>query len=73
MTTYRAVSNVSTTQSSPELLHEALQPMVAVTADHEGRDLGAVADEVDAIARSVALPQGYRLVLGGQAGASAPR
>jgi multidrug efflux pump subunit AcrB len=49
------------------LLHEALQPMVAVTADRETRDLGSVADEVETIARGVSLPKGYRFVMGGQA------
>jgi CzcA family heavy metal efflux pump len=49
------------------LLHESLQPMVAVTADVEGRDIGSLADEVEAIGRTLALPPGYRMVMGGQA------
>jgi multidrug efflux pump subunit AcrB len=39
--------------------------MVDVTADHEGRDLGAVADDVERAVRDLALPPGYRAVIGG--------
>jgi len=47
-------------------LHEALQPMVHVTADHEHRDLGSVADDVEAIVNKTPLPSGYRITIGGQ-------
>jgi len=49
------------------LQHEALQPVVAVTGDTEGRDIGSVADEVEGIARTMPLPKGCRVVMGGQA------
>jgi CzcA family heavy metal efflux pump len=49
------------------LLHESLQPMVAVTSDVEGRDIGSLADDVEAIERTIKLPPGYRMVMGGQA------
>ncbi|HEY2368958.1 MAG TPA: efflux RND transporter permease subunit, partial [Polyangiaceae bacterium] len=69
VTTLGAVTHVTTSESEPALVHEALQPVVLVTADHEGRDLGSVSNDVDAILRSTSVPPGYRLVLGGQAGA----
>jgi CzcA family heavy metal efflux pump len=54
--------------TTPSILwHEALQPMVAVTGDVENRDIGSLADEVEAIGRTIALPPGYRMVMGGQA------
>ena len=71
VTTFASVADVATTTTSPELLHEALQPMVAVTGDHEGRGLGAVADDVDRIVGSLDLPPGYRVEIGGQAAAAA--
>jgi len=49
-----------------ELVHEGLQPAVMVTADHEGRDLGAVMKDVQAALHGLRLPQGYRMELGGQ-------
>jgi CzcA family heavy metal efflux pump len=64
--TFRAVSAPAAGASPSQLLHEALQPMVAVTADHEARDLGAVSDEVRRVVDAMKLPPGYRVVLGGQ-------
>jgi CzcA family heavy metal efflux pump len=64
--TFRAVANIEGTTSPSELLHEALQPMVDITGDHENRDLGSVGADVETKARSVKLPSGYRIVLGGQ-------
>ena len=52
--------------SAAELSHEALQPVVSVTADHEGRDLGAIADDVSRIVAQTKLPAGYRMVVAGQ-------
>jgi len=66
VTTFRAVADIEPGTSPSELLHEALQPMVDITADHERRDLGSVAGDVEAIVRRAKLPTGYRLVLGGQ-------
>jgi multidrug efflux pump subunit AcrB len=65
-TTFRAVSTPTDSTSPSQLMHEALQPMVDVTGDHEHRDLGSVSDDVDAIVAKAKLPPGYRVVLGGQ-------
>jgi multidrug efflux pump subunit AcrB len=48
------------------LVRESLRPVVIVTADHEGRDLGGVARDVQQRLRGLALPEGYRVELGGQ-------
>ena len=66
-TLFAAVADPTSGTSPSQLLHEALQPMVAVTADVEGRDIGSVADDVTRIAGALPLPNGYRLVMGGQA------
>jgi CzcA family heavy metal efflux pump len=66
-TLFQAVSDPVSDTTPSLLLHEALLPLVTVTADTEHRDIGSIADEVDAIARKIDLPKGYRLVLGGQA------
>ena len=66
VTTLGAVTRAEFTTSPSLLMHEALQPMVDVTADHEHRDLGSVADDVEAIVRKTPLPAGYRVVFGGQ-------
>jgi CzcA family heavy metal efflux pump len=65
-TNFRAVTDINRSTSSSQLLHEALQPLVAVTGDHEHRDLGAVADDVENVVRQLHMPAGYRTVLGGQ-------
>ena len=36
-TSFRAVADINRSVSSSQLLHEALQPLVAVTGDHEHR------------------------------------
>jgi CzcA family heavy metal efflux pump len=64
--TFRAVTNAEFTTSPSLLLHEALQPLVDVTGDHQYRDLGSVADDVDGVVHGFTLPPGYRIVLGGQ-------
>jgi len=64
--TFRQVAAPELSATAAELSHEALQPMVAVTADHEGRDLGAVADDVTQLVAHLALPRGYRAVVSGQ-------
>jgi CzcA family heavy metal efflux pump len=66
-TLFQAVATPTSGTSASLLLHEALQPLVTVTADTQDRDIGSVADDVMAIARTVTLPKGYRLVMGGQA------
>ncbi len=65
-TTFRTVTNAEFTTSPSLLMHEALQPMVDVTGDHEHRDLGSVADDVESVVRKIEMPPGYRYVLGGQ-------
>ena len=66
VTTFRAVATPEMTASPSLLMHEALQPLVDVTGDHEHRDLGAVADDIERIVQKLKLPPGYRVVLGGQ-------
>jgi len=63
------ISTVATpVKSSSEtvLLRESLRPVVIITADHEGRDLGSLAREIDRKLQGLALPEGYRIELGGQ-------
>jgi CzcA family heavy metal efflux pump len=48
------------------LRRENLRPVVVVTADHEGRDLGSVARDVQRRLRGLTLPEGYSLEIGGQ-------
>jgi CzcA family heavy metal efflux pump len=48
------------------LLRESLRPVVIITGDHEGRDLGSVVSDIRARVRDLALPEGYTLELGGQ-------
>ncbi len=62
-----AVASPQWDTTPSERLHEALQPMVDLTGDYEGRDLGSVARDALAAANRTPLPRGYRLVLGGQA------
>lgn len=62
-----AVAKARTRTSPTQLVHEALQPVVIVTGDHENRDIGSLADEVESDARKVTLPPGYRMVMGGHA------
>jgi CzcA family heavy metal efflux pump len=66
-TLFDAVSETEVSTSPSQLLHEALQPLVTVTADTEKRDIGSIADDVDRLSRDIKLPPGYRLVMGGQA------
>ncbi|HEX4403466.1 MAG TPA: efflux RND transporter permease subunit, partial [Polyangia bacterium] len=61
-----AVARFERTTAPSVLLRESLRPTVIVTADHEGRDLGAVAGDVQARLRSLVLPEGYTRELGGQ-------
>jgi preprotein translocase subunit SecF len=61
-----AVTNPVWATSASLRVHEALQPAVIVTADHEHRDLGSVADDVEASVARLQKPAGVRVVLGGQ-------
>jgi CzcA family heavy metal efflux pump len=65
-TTFRAVADPIAGVAPSLLMHEALQPMVDVTGDHENRDLGGVAADLERIVRAYPFPPGYRFVLGGQ-------
>jgi multidrug efflux pump subunit AcrB len=47
------------------LVREGLQPVVIVTADYEGGDLGAVMRDVQSALRGMAIPAGYRMEIGG--------
>ncbi len=66
VTTFRALTDATDHVTPSLLMHEALQPMVDVTADHEHRDLGGVARDVEAVLQKTPLPPGYRVVVGGQ-------
>ncbi len=65
-TSFAAVTDATSSATPSTLLHEGLQPMVAITADHERVDLGTIAADVDAVLAKANLPEGYRVVLGGQ-------
>jgi multidrug efflux pump subunit AcrB len=52
-----------------QLRREALRPVVLVTSDTEGRDLGSIAADVRAAIADVAAPSGGRIDIGGQAAA----
>jgi multidrug efflux pump subunit AcrB len=52
-----------------ELRHEALRPVIVVTSDVEGRDLGSVASDVRRALEGVEPPPGGRIDVGGQAAA----
>jgi multidrug efflux pump subunit AcrB len=66
LTTLDAVATAERATVPTALLRENLRPMVVVTADHQGRDLGSVASEVAARLHGLALPEGYTLEMGGQ-------
>ncbi len=63
---FDAVVEPTWSTSASLRVHEALQPTIILTADHEQRDLGAVADDVEAVAKRIHLGAGVRAVLGGQ-------
>jgi CzcA family heavy metal efflux pump len=62
----QAVADPEPTGSPSTLLRENLRPVVILTADHEGRDLGSVARDVGRLAAGVPRPEGYARELGGQ-------
>jgi CzcA family heavy metal efflux pump len=66
LTTLGAVASAERATVPTALLRENLRPMVVVTADHEGRDLGSVASDVSARLRGLQLPEGYTREMGGQ-------
>jgi CzcA family heavy metal efflux pump len=64
--TLRAIAEPQLVHAAPELMHDALEPMVAVTADHEGGDLALIGHEIQAAITELKLPQGYRAVVAGE-------
>jgi multidrug efflux pump subunit AcrB len=66
VTSFAAVTQLERGAAQTELVRENLRPAVIVTADHEQRDLGSVMRDVRARLQGLALPEGYRMELGGQ-------
>ena len=64
--TLRAIAEPELVHAAPELMHDALEPMVAVTADHEGGDLAHIEQEIQKAIGELKLPQGYRAVVAGE-------
>ncbi len=62
----QAVADTERTGSPSTLLRENLRPVVIVTADHEGRDLGSVARDIGRAISDLPRPEGYGRELGGQ-------
>lgn len=65
-TSLDSVARLRVEGAPTELLHEGLQPVVIVTADHHGRDLGSVVRDVQSAVKGLELPPGYHLELAGQ-------
>jgi CzcA family heavy metal efflux pump len=61
-----AVADAERDGAPSTLVRENLRPVVILTADHEDRDLGSVARDVERKAAAVRLPEGYERELGGQ-------
>jgi multidrug efflux pump subunit AcrB len=63
-----ALSRVSQTGTPGLVSHYAIQPVINIYANVEGRDLGAVGGDVQKVIRSMnsSLPKGSNVVLGGQ-------
>jgi len=66
VTSIAAVTDAERSASPSTLMRENLRPVVILTADHEDRDLGSVARDVEARLADSALPEGYARELGGQ-------
>ena len=66
-----AIARFERTASPSLLLRENLRPVVIVTADREGRDLGSIARDASARLKGLSLPEGYSSELGGQIRAQA--
>ncbi|WP_309712870.1 efflux RND transporter permease subunit [Armatimonas sp.] len=59
------VASLSRTAGSTETERQGLRPMVAVTAQISGRDLGSVIDDVKVQLKKLNLPPGYIIEYGG--------
>ena len=66
LTSVAAVTDAERAGAPSALVRENLRPVVILTADHEGRDLGSVARDVRSRIAAVKLPEGYASELGGQ-------
>lgn len=66
--TYSLGSLANVTQAGPatELNEENLRPLVRVTANVSGRDLGGTIDDIKAALSTMKLPPGYDIVYGGR-------
>ena len=62
----RAIATPVTDMVPSVLMHEGLQPVVIMTADRAGRDLGGLVRDVRRALAAVRVPSGYRLEIGGQ-------
>ena len=61
-----ALARLRTARVPSEVFHEDLQPVVTVSAELEGRDLGSVDRDVRRALAGLRVPRGYRMELGGQ-------
>lgn len=61
-----AVASLRHTLVPSEVFHEDLQPVVTVTAELSGRDLGSVDRDVRRALAGMRVPTGYRMELGGE-------
>ncbi|HEX4353643.1 MAG TPA: efflux RND transporter permease subunit, partial [Polyangiales bacterium] len=66
VTRIAAVATPQMLTSETQLTRESLRPVVVVSADREGRDLGAIVRDIQTRLVGLKLPEGYRLELGGQ-------
>ena len=71
VTSLGAVARFERTDSPSLLLRENLRPVVIVTGDREGADLGSIARAANARLKGLTLPEGYTSELGGQIRAQA--
>ena len=60
------LARVERTEGSVETARQGLRPMLAVTAQISGRDLGSVIDDVKLQMKKLPLPPGYLIEYGGQ-------
>jgi CzcA family heavy metal efflux pump len=66
VTRVSAVAQPTQLSNETVLLRESLRPVVILSADHEGRDLGSVVGDIEMRLKGLKLPEGYHLELGGQ-------
>ena len=66
-----ALGKVRASESPTVLYHEGLQPVVLVTANTEGRDLGGVVRDLEKALVGLPVPPGCRIEMGGQSAGQA--